>query len=88
MREEKAIFFEGENGWISNSIEDITNKIDSYYFQHVDEEPEDWNFSDENSNEKDRYTGILNYISYIWNFKHHYGGILYDKCEENSYEPS
>ena len=84
MREEKAGIFDGENGWISNSMEDLTNKIDSYYFQHVDEEPEDWNFSDET----DRYTGILNYIRYTWRFKYYYHGILYDKCEENSYEPS
>ena len=85
MREEKAGIFDGENGWISNSMEDLTNKIDSYYFQHVDEEPDDWNFSDE----QDRYKGILNYICYIWMFKYYYHGILYDKYEEDScYEPS
>lgn len=77
----KPKFFDS---WISNSTEDLTNKIDSYYFQHVDEEPDDWSFSDE----QDRYTGILNYIRYIWMFKWHYHGILYDKYEENSYEPS
>ena len=84
MRKDKARRFDGKKGWISNSTKDLTNKIYSYYFQHVDEEPDDWNFS----NEKGRYTGILNYIRYIWKFKYYYHGILYDMYEENSYEPS
>ena len=80
----KAEFFYGEKGWISNEKKDLTKKIYSYYFQHVDEEPDDWNFSDE----QDRYKGILNYICYIWMFKYYYHGILYDKYEGDAYEAS
>lgn len=68
--------------WIANDMQSLAHKLDVGYFKHVDEEPSDWNFHDE----KDRYTGFLNYLNYIWLFKYYYCGIIYDKYENKEYD--
>ena len=68
--------------WISNDKHNLIHKVDVGYFKYVDEEPADWNFSDE----KDKYLGFLNYLNYIWLFKHYFCGILYDKYEDEEYD--
>lgn len=77
-----AEHFDGEGGWISNNKRDLIEKIDNLYFKYVDEEPDDWNFPDE----QNRFIGILNYFRYIWKFKFYYRGILYDKYKDKGFD--
>lgn len=68
--------------WIDNDAQSLANKIERDYFRFVEEEPADWNFSDE----LDRFTGFLNYLDYIWKFKFYFCGIIYDKYADKEYD--
>lgn len=68
--------------WIDNDAQSLANKIERGYFNLVDEEPADWNFSDEHN----RFTGFLNYLDYIWKFKFYFCGIIYDKYDDEEYD--
>lgn len=68
--------------WVDNDAQSLANKIERGYFRFVEEEPSDWNFSDE----LDVFTGFLNYLNYIWKFKFYFCGIIYDKYADKEYD--
>ena len=61
--------------WVSNSRKNIDDILSRDYFEYAEKpEPESWSFFDEDN----PYTGIENYLDYIWKFKYYNGTIICD----------